>query len=126
MHVYKWEDTGTLISTCQKQLPSITETMTTRNDLIITGDMAYSIVVLRYDSKSETLTEVAAHERLKEVLAIEAADENVYVAAERHGHLFVVEKCVDESMNDEPLLETVSVWHLGDTVRKFRFGKLIN
>jgi len=100
--------------------------MTTCNGLIITGDMAYSIVVLRYDSKSETLTEVAAHERLKEVLAIEAADENVYVAAERHGHLFVVEKCVDESMNDEPLLETVSVWHLGDTVRKFRFGKLIN
>ncbi|KAF1802332.1 mono-functional DNA-alkylating methyl methanesulfonate N-term-domain-containing protein [Mucor lusitanicus] len=124
VHVYKWEETSTLVSTCQKQLPSITETMTTRNDLIITGDMAYSIVVLRYDSKSDTLTEVAAHEKLKEVLAIEAADDNVYVAAERHGHLFVVEKCLDESMNDEPLLETVSVWHLGDTVRKFRFGSL--
>ncbi|CEP12236.1 hypothetical protein [Parasitella parasitica] len=124
LHIYKWDETGTLLSTCNKRLPSITETMTTINDLIITGDMAYSIVVLRYDSKLNTLVEVAAHEKLKEILAVEATDENLYVAAERHGHLFVAEKCVDESMNDEPLLETVSVWHLGDTVRKFRFGSL--
>jgi DNA damage-binding protein 1 len=88
--------------------------------------MAYSIVALRYDAKSETLTEVAAHEKLKEILAIEAADDNLYIAAERDGHLFVVEKCQDEGANDEPILETVSMWHLGDTVRKFRFGKMTN
>lgn len=110
------------MSVCSKRLPSITESITTANDLIITGDLAYSVVALRYDSKTETLIEVAAHEKLKEVLAIEAADENLYVAAEREGHLFVVEKCQEEV--DEPILETVSVWHLGDVVRKFRFGSL--
>lgn len=85
--------------------------------------MAYSVVALRYDAKTESLVEIAAHERLKEVLAIEAADENLYIAAERDGHLFVVEKCHEEGVNDEPILETVSVWHLGDVIRKFRFGK---
>lgn len=85
--------------------------------------MAYSVVALRYDAKTESLIEVAAHERLKEVLAVEASDENLYIAAERDGHLFVVEKCNEDSVNDEPLLETVSVWHLGDVIRKFRFGR---
>jgi DNA damage-binding protein 1 len=84
------------------------------------------MVALRYDSKTDTLIEVAAHERLKEVLAVEAADENLFMAAEREGHLFVVEKCQEEAANDEPILETVSVWHLGDVIRKFRFGKYLN
>lgn len=84
--------------------------------------MAYSVVALRFDAKSETLIEVAAQERLKEVLAIEASDENLYIAAEREGHLFVVEKCNEDNVNDEPMLETVSVWHLGDEVKKFRYG----
>lgn len=86
--------------------------------------MAYSVVALRYDAKTESLIEVAAHERLKEVLAVEASDENLFIAAERDGHLFVVEKCNEDSTNDEPILETVSVWHLGDVIRKFRFGKI--
>lgn len=85
--------------------------------------MAYSIVALEYQPKSQALVEVAAHERLKEVLAVEAVNENLFIAAEREGHLFVVERCQDE-MNDEPLLETVSVWHLGEIVRRFRFGKM--
>ncbi|RCH96072.1 DNA damage-binding protein 1a [Rhizopus stolonifer] len=125
LHVFKWEyayGKGTLILSCSKRLPSITESITTYNDLIMTGDMAYSVVVLSYDPKTETLTEVAAHEKLKEIVAIEASDENLYVAAEREGHLFVVERCQDES--DEPILETVSVWHLGDSVKRFRFGSL--
>ncbi|KAI8988150.1 mono-functional DNA-alkylating methyl methanesulfonate N-term-domain-containing protein [Mycotypha africana] len=130
LHVYKWEKTsgskGRLKSVCSKPLPSVTEAISTFNDYIITGDMAYSIVVMRYDSRTESLIEVAAHERLKEILAIEATDENLYVAAEREGHLFVVEKCSEENNDaiatDEPLLETVSVWHLGDTVRRIRFG----
>jgi DNA damage-binding protein 1 len=84
--------------------------------------MAYSVVALKFDSKTDSLIELAAHERLKEVLAIEASDENLYIAAEREGHLFVVEKCHEEGVNDEPILETVSVWHLGDVIRKFRFG----
>lgn len=111
---------GTLTSICSRKSPSITESITTYKDFIITGDMAYSVVTLRFDAKSETLIEVAAHERLKEVLAIEASDENLYIAAEREGHLFVVEKCNED--NDEPMLETVSVWHLGDEVKKFTFG----
>lgn len=121
VNIYKWNNL-TLTTACSKQLPSVTESITTHNDLIIAGDMAYSIVTLRYDAKSESLIEVAAHEKWKEILAIEAADDNLYVAAERDGHLFVVERCLEES--DEPLLETVSVWHLGDSVRRFRYGNI--
>ncbi|KAI7903552.1 mono-functional DNA-alkylating methyl methanesulfonate N-term-domain-containing protein [Cokeromyces recurvatus] len=125
--VYKWENRPgiqSLALVCSQRVPSITECMTTYGDNIITGDMMYSIVHLRYNSKTETLVEVAAHEKLKEILAIEATNENFYVAAEREGHLFVVEKCNEDTLNDEPLLETVSIWHLGDSVRKFRFGSL--
>ncbi|OBZ90829.1 DNA damage-binding protein 1, partial [Choanephora cucurbitarum] len=125
LHVFKWESTfgkNGLTSSCSKRLPSIAESISTYNELIIIGDLAYSVVVLSYDPKTDTLTEVAAHEKLKEVVAIEASDDNLYVAAEREGHLFVVERCQDES--DEPVLETVSVWHLGDFVRRFRYGSL--
>lgn len=127
IHVYKWTvqiGKGTLTSICSRRSPSITESITTYKDYIITGDLAYSVVALRFDAKSETLIEVAAHERLKEVLAIEASDENLYIAAEREGHLFVVEKCNEDNVNDEPMLETVSVWHLGDEVKKFRYGSI--
>ncbi|KAI9484077.1 MAG: mono-functional DNA-alkylating methyl methanesulfonate N-term-domain-containing protein [Benjaminiella poitrasii] len=125
--VYRWENISgfpSLVPLCSQRVPSITECMTSYKDSIVTGDMVYSIVNLRFDAKTETLLEVAAHEKLKEILAIEAINENFYVAAEREGHLFVVEKCNDDTLNDEPLLETVSIWHLGDSVRKLRFGSL--
>ncbi|KAI8386817.1 mono-functional DNA-alkylating methyl methanesulfonate N-term-domain-containing protein [Blakeslea trispora] len=125
LHVFKWESNfgkNSLNSSCSKRLPSIAESISTHNELIIVGDLAYSAVVFSYNAKADTLTEVAAHEKLKEIVAIEASDDNLYVAAEREGHLFVVERCQDES--DEPVLETVSVWHLGDSVRRFRYGSL--
>lgn len=122
VYIYRWNEHN-LTSICSKQLPSITESITTHNNYVIAGDMAYSVVMLRYDTKTESLIEEAAHEKWQEVLAIEASDENLYLGAERDGHLFVVERLQDDNTNDEPLLETVSVWHLGDTVRKFRYGR---
>ncbi|KAI8994749.1 CPSF A subunit region-domain-containing protein [Pilobolus umbonatus] len=126
LYLYDWQcqDVKRLVPLCSIQLPSLTECLTTYGDMIISGDMAYSVVVLRYDEKSQTLVEIAAHERLKEVLAVEAINDKLFIATERDGHLFVVERSVDESGNDEPLLETVSSWHLGDVVRRFRYGSL--
>ncbi|KAG1218981.1 hypothetical protein G6F68_021487 [Rhizopus microsporus] len=70
--------------------------------------------MFQYDRQSDQLLEVAAHEKTKEVLAMKAIDSNLVIGAEREGHLFVLEHCQDEASADEPLLDVISTWHLGD------------
>ncbi|KAG1174443.1 hypothetical protein G6F70_004910 [Rhizopus microsporus] len=127
LHVYRWERTltgGQLVSISSKRLPSVTECITTHGDYIMTGDLVYSVVMFQFDRSTQQLVEVAAHEKVKEVLAIESIDENLMIGAEKDGHLFVLEHCQDEASADEPLLDMISGWHLGDMVSRFRFGSL--
>ncbi|KAI9249998.1 mono-functional DNA-alkylating methyl methanesulfonate N-term-domain-containing protein [Sporodiniella umbellata] len=125
--LYRWERTmvgGELMEISSKRLPSVTGCIATHGNFITTGDMAYSVVLFQLDQTTQQLVEVAAHEKSQEVLAMKAIDDNLTLGAEKEGHLFVMEHCQDEASVDEPLLDMLSVWHLGDTVSRFRFGSL--
>ncbi|KAI8364768.1 mono-functional DNA-alkylating methyl methanesulfonate N-term-domain-containing protein [Radiomyces spectabilis] len=118
---------GELESVCHYKLPSITESLITYNNLIVAGDMAVSVVVLSYDERGRTFRELAAEEQPKEITALEVLDEHSSIAAEKEGHLFIMQRRDPEKLedeHDEPLLHTASQWHLGDLVHRFRFGSL--
>ncbi|KAG1406486.1 hypothetical protein G6F58_009813 [Rhizopus delemar] len=123
LYLYRWQSQR-LVKVSSRRLPSVTKCMTTHENFIMTGDLAYSVVMFQYDRQSDQLLEVAAHEKTKEVLAMKAIDSNLVIGAEREGHLFVLEHCQDEASADEPLLDVISTWHLGDVVSRFRFGSL--
>ncbi|CAO3669571.1 unnamed protein product [Rhizopus stolonifer] len=127
LYVYRWERTllgGQLVETSSKRLPSVTECISTHGDYIMTGDLAYSVVLFQLDRATQQLVEVASHEKSQEVVAMKAIDSNLILGAEREGHLFVLEHCQDDASADEPLLDMISVWHLGDVVSRFRSGTL--
>lgn len=125
LYVYRWERTllgGQLVEISSKRLPSVTECISTYGNYIMTGDLAYSVVLFQLDRATQQLVEVASHEKSQEVVAMKAIDNNLILGAEREGHLFVLEHCQDDASADEPLLDMISVWHLGDVVSRFRSG----
>ncbi|KAI8327522.1 CPSF A subunit region-domain-containing protein, partial [Chlamydoabsidia padenii] len=126
LEVYEWDPSKSQLElTCSHSLPSITESLATHGDYILTGDMLASVTVLRYDGTA--LEEVGADEAVREVTALAALSDTLTLGAERDGHLFVVERESAASVVlEDPLLETVSEWHLGELVQRFQFGALGN
>ncbi|KAI8096333.1 mono-functional DNA-alkylating methyl methanesulfonate N-term-domain-containing protein [Halteromyces radiatus] len=143
LEIYEWKiQNGQryLEMTCSHQLASITESLTTHGDYIFAGDITASVTALKYDGTKQPplLEEVGADEAVREVTSLEALSDTLAIGAERDGHLFVVERSLGSTLSTEhgstgntgpvedPLLETVSEWHLGELVQRFRFGTLGN
>ncbi|CAO3622733.1 unnamed protein product [Cunninghamella echinulata] len=152
---YEWKlhnNIPQLTMTCSHQLPSITESISIYGDYILIGDMLASVVAIKYDTSKQppVIEEIAADEVVREVTSLEAISDTLAIGAERDGHIFVVER-IPNSTNDvnyninntntatisslsssanipieDPLLETVSEWNLGDLIQKFQFGSLGN
>ncbi|CAO3588837.1 unnamed protein product [Absidia cylindrospora] len=133
LEMYEWKrQSRHLELICSHQLASITESLATHGDYIMAGDMIASVTVLKYDGSKQppVLEEVAADETVREVTSMEALSDTLTLGAERDGHLFVVERATPVTAAtaslEDPLLETVSEWHLGELVQRFQFGTLGN
>ncbi|CAO3646398.1 unnamed protein product [Cunninghamella blakesleeana] len=138
--IYEWKlqnNIPQLVIICSHHLSSITESIAIHGDNILVGDMLASVTALKYDNNKQppVIEEIGADEVVREVTALEALSDTLAIGAERDGHLFVIERIVN-SANDlssnanlsieDPLLETVSEWNLGDVIQKFQFGSLGN
>ncbi|KAL0082831.1 mono-functional DNA-alkylating methyl methanesulfonate N-term-domain-containing protein [Phycomyces blakesleeanus] len=131
INIYSWETglsgKGYLVSECSHTTPTVTTSVASCNDMIVTGDTVCSMTALHYNPKTHTIEDLGSDEMHQQVTAVEALSQDLYIGAEREGHLFVVERSPSdstESFQEEPLLDTVSQWHLGEMVNQFRFGSL--
>lgn len=109
--------------------------------MIVIGDMARAVVAMRYNPQKQTIEAVAHDKQPKEITAVEALGDDLYLAAEESGHLFVYKHTskkikeegavsdVNGSGNTnmdqvEDHLEIVGQWHFGERIHSFRFGSL--
>ena len=109
--------------------------------MIVIGDMARAVVAMRYNPQKQTIEAVAHDKQPKEITAVEALGDDLYLAAEESGHLFVYKhtstKIKEEgavsgangsgntNMDEvEDRLEIVGQWHFGERIHSFRFGSL--
>lgn len=129
---------------CSHQLPSITESIAIHGDYILVGDMLASVTALKYDGSKQppVIEEIGADEVVREVTSLETLSDTLAIGAERDGHLFVIERIANPANDinnntniamssanlpiEDPLLETVSEWNVGDLIQKFQFGSLGN
>ncbi|KAG0183044.1 DNA damage-binding protein 1a [Apophysomyces sp. BC1034] len=128
LHLFRWDielgGQGQLVSVCSHPLAASTDSWTTVDDVIVAGDIVYALKSVRYNPQSDSFEDLASEDTRKDVTAVEALSDDVYISAEEEGHLFVVRRSDQETVSDEPLLKTVSQWHLGERVQRLRFGSL--
>ncbi|ORX47787.1 hypothetical protein DM01DRAFT_256916 [Hesseltinella vesiculosa] len=133
--VFQWQPSSQeLVFVCMYSLATLATSISTYGDLITIGDMVASVTLLKYDDKLRCIEEIAADERCREITSLESYNDSLAVGAGEDGHLFVVERVGQSSHPaapstsqmpmEDPALETVSEWHLGEIVQKFRFGSL--
>lgn len=112
--------------------------------MIVIGDMARAVVAMRYNPQKQTIEAVAHDKQPKEITAVEALGDDLYLAAEESGHLFVykhtttkVEEEGERAISGangsanttnmdqvEDRLDIVGQWHFGERIHSFRFGSL--
>lgn len=97
-------------------MPTSSQSLAIQDDTIVAGDLACSVSAFRFTDKQE-LEEMAQDEEHKEITAVESLGNNLYIAAEGNGHLFVFEH--DRAENS---MEILSQWHYGERIQRFRFG----
>ncbi|KAI7852107.1 mono-functional DNA-alkylating methyl methanesulfonate N-term-domain-containing protein [Circinella umbellata] len=127
IHLYRWElevsGRGHLASICTFRVPTISQSIATYNDTIITGDMLSSVVAIQYDSHKQTLKFEAQDPQPKQITSVEALGDDLYIAAaEESGHLLVFKRNREDKDNNN--LEIVSQWHFGERIQRFRIGSL--
>ncbi|KAI9495111.1 mono-functional DNA-alkylating methyl methanesulfonate N-term-domain-containing protein [Zychaea mexicana] len=141
IHLYRWElevsGRGHLASVCTIRVPTISQSIATYNDTIVSGDMLSSVVAIHYDSHKQTMKLAAQDPQPKQITSVEALSDDLYIAAaEESGHLLVLkrtdnsnnskntEKRNDSTSNSDTNLEIVSQWHFGERIQRFRTGSL--
>ncbi|ORY94945.1 mono-functional DNA-alkylating methyl methanesulfonate N-term-domain-containing protein [Syncephalastrum racemosum] len=122
LHIYRWDlelsGRGHLAFVTQCSVPTSSQSLAIQDDTIVAGDLACSVSAFRFTDKQE-LEEMAQDEEHKEITAVESLGNNLYIAAEGNGHLFVFEH--DRAENT---MEILSQWHYGERIQRFRFGSL--
>lgn len=112
--------------------------------MIVIGDMARAVVAMRYNPQKQTIEAVAHDKQPKEITAVEALGDDLYLAAEESGHLFVYKHTTTKVEEEgeraasgangsanttnmdqvEDRLDIVGQWHFGERIHSFRFGSL--
>ncbi|KAI7870661.1 mono-functional DNA-alkylating methyl methanesulfonate N-term-domain-containing protein [Spinellus fusiger] len=130
MNVYRWEiklgGKGSLVQEYVHPMQTVTTSVAVCDNVIVAGDMSCSMTALKYNPRSNTIEELGSNEFHQEVTAVESLTHDMYIGAEREGHLFVAEHSPPDSSDphEEPILEIVSQWHLGEIVHRLQFGSL--
>ncbi|KAG9298245.1 hypothetical protein G9A89_002733 [Geosiphon pyriformis] len=97
----------------------------TRGDFIIVGDLMRSITLLLYKPMEQKIEEIAKDHSLNWISAVEAIDDDHFVACDTSYNLFTLRKNSDATSEDERgKLDEIGLFHIGDMVNRFRHGSL--
>jgi DNA damage-binding protein 1 len=96
-----------------------------RGSMIALGDLMQSITVINYDEAKRKLEEEARDFSCNYMRAIEILTDSVFVGAEDHENIFLVEKEPEGGDKTGRLLH-FGEFHVGDFINVFRHGTLSN
>ncbi|KAF9925024.1 DNA damage-binding protein 1a [Linnemannia zychae] len=93
-------------------------------EFIIAGDLIMSMTLLRYSDKK--ITEIARDASMDMLTAIEAIDDETFIAADNASSVFTLVKNTETTSDDEAKrLQWSGGWHLGDQINRFKHGSLV-
>ena len=97
-----------------------------RGHFVIVGDLMRSVTLLAYKEleKGERMLELIAKDYNQNwLLAIEALDDEEFIASDADHNLFTLRKNSDSTDEEErKKLEEVGAFHLGDQINRIRHG----
>lgn len=93
-------------------------------EFIVAGDMLMSMTLLRYTDKK--ITEIARDSSMDMLTALEAIDDETFIASDNASSLFTLVKNTETTSEDEAKrLQWSGGWHLGDQINRFKHGSLV-
>ncbi|KAK3842433.1 MAG: UV-damaged DNA binding protein 1 [Linnemannia gamsii] len=93
-------------------------------EFIVAGDLIMSMTLLRYTDKK--IIEIARDASMDWLTALEAIDDETFIAADNASSLFTLIKNTETTSDDEAKrLQWSGGWHLGDQINRFKHGSLV-
>ncbi|KAF9365058.1 DNA damage-binding protein 1a [Mortierella sp. NVP85] len=93
-------------------------------EFIIAGDLIRSMTLLRYTNGK--ITEIARDAWPDMLTALEAIDDETFIAADNASSIFTLVKNTETTSEDEAKrLQWSGGWHLGDQINRFKHGSLV-
>lgn len=121
--MYAWED-STLRLMCDHYSQTVVYKMITHGDFVVIGDLIHSVSVLRFDTTTSSLKEVARDMNSNWISAVEMLSDGAYIAAESEGNLLLLRRNEDAMREeDQKRLLTVGMFHVGERVNQIRKGR---
>ncbi|GFR42181.1 hypothetical protein Agub_g2921, partial [Astrephomene gubernaculifera] len=94
--------------------------------LVVVGDLMRSLSLLSYSGEQGLLELRAADYNSGWTTAVEALDDDTYIAADNHCNMYVVRRNADSATDEERArLEVVGEFHSGSLINRFRSGSLV-
>jgi len=91
-------------------------------EFIIAGDLIRSMTLLRYTNGK--IAEIARDAWPDMLTALEAIDDETFIAADNASSIFTLVKNTETTSEDEAKrLQWSGGWHLGDQINRFKHGK---
>ena len=128
MIVFEWnpEGEGQLTEVCNYAKLTMALHVVARGHFVIVGDLMRSITLLAYKEleQGEKVLELIAKDHNQNwLLAIEALEDDEFIASDADHNLFTLKKNSDSTDEDErKKLEELGAFHLGDQINRIRHG----
>lgn len=127
--MYEWrlsEEGNILQKLCRCEGHFISLLIRTRGDYIAVGDLMKSVRVLKFNSETQTLMEIARDSNCNWMSALACLDADTFLGAEDSSNLFTVALNREAKTEEEKArLMIVGEYHLGDNVNQFCEGSLV-
>ncbi|KAI8360101.1 DNA damage-binding protein 1-like protein [Mortierella sp. GBAus27b] len=99
-------------------------TLAVHGEFIVAGDLMRSMTLLRYTNGK--ITEIARDTSPDMLTALEAIDDETFIAANNASSIFTLVKNTETASEDEAKrLQWSGGWHLGDQINRFMHGSLV-
>ncbi|KAF9103191.1 DNA damage-binding protein 1a [Mortierella sp. AM989] len=93
-------------------------------EFIVAGDLIRSLTLLRYTDKK--IIEISRDTMPDMLTAIEAIDDETFIAADSSSSIFTLAKNTETTSEDEAKrLQWLGGWHMGDQINRFKHGSLV-
>ncbi|KAG2483888.1 hypothetical protein HYH03_017282 [Edaphochlamys debaryana] len=115
-----------LVSECSHLGNVLALYLAARGSLVVVGDLMRSVSLLSYNGEQGVLEHRAADYNSGWTTAVEALDDDTYLAADNHCNVYVVRRNADSATDEERArLQIVAEFHTGTFVNRLRHGSLV-
>ncbi|KAF9098142.1 DNA damage-binding protein 1a [Mortierella sp. AD031] len=128
--VYAWKASEKVENDCNLSLECthrgfiLVLSLAVKGEFIVAGDVIMSMTLLRYTDKK--IVEIARDASMDMLTALEAIDDETFIAADNASSLFTLVKNTETTSEDEAKrLQWSGGWHLGDQINRFKHGSLV-